>query len=63
MGDLFMSKNRKQLVVIVLSIVVAYIVFKLLKALVYALIVGIVLYIGYNMATKVLGAKGSDEIE
>jgi len=58
-----MSKNRKQLVAIVLTIVVAYIVFKLLKVLVYAVIVGFVLYIGYNIVNKVLSSKTEDKIE
>jgi predicted PurR-regulated permease PerM len=58
-----MSKNRKQLVAIVLTIVIAYIVFKLLKALVYAIVVGVVLYVGYNIVNKVLGDKTKDKIE
>jgi len=58
-----MKKSRKQLIVIVLSIVVAYIVFKLLKALVYAIIIGVVLYVGYNIVNKALNSSGKDKIE
>ncbi len=58
-----MNKNIKQAVVIILSVIVAYIVFKLLKALTYAIIVGVVLYIGYNIVNKALSGNSKDKIE
>lgn len=58
-----MNKNVKQVIVIVLSLIVAYIVFKLLKGLVYAVIVGVVLYLSYNIVSRALSGSSKDKIE
>ena len=46
-----MSENRKKLISIVIMIVIAYIAFKILKLLFYAIVVGTVLYIGYKVVS------------
>jgi len=58
-----MNKNLKQVIVIILTLIVAYIVFKLLKAVIYAVIVAVVLYIGYNIVDKALFGKDKEKIE
>ena len=58
-----MNKNIKQVIVILVSLIIAYIVFKILKAAIYAIIIGAVLFIGYNLANKLINGKKKDELE
>jgi predicted PurR-regulated permease PerM len=58
-----MNKNIKQVVVIVVTLLIAYLVFKLLKAAIYAVIIGFVLYISYHFVNKALTGKKRDEID
>jgi len=51
-----MPEKSKKIIAVVITIVIAYLAFKLLKLLFYAIIIGVVAFIGYNML-----AGGSDD--
>ena len=58
-----MNKNIKQIIVVLLTIVVAYIAYKLIMGLFWALIVGVSVYIGYKIVTKTIGGNTKGNIE
>jgi len=58
-----MNKNIKQAIVILLTLVVGYLIYKLLKAAIFAIIVGIAIFIGYNVVNKAINGKKKKEID
>jgi len=58
-----MNKNIKQVIVILLTLVVGYVIYKLLKAAIFAIIIGAALFIGYNIVNKAINGKKNKEID
>ena len=52
-----MNKNIKNIIVVILTLAIAYVVFKLLKAVIFAVFVAVALLIAYGFVNRAINGK------